>query len=68
MAHAIAHVPSMEGNARAMREAVLSQNAELHTVGQAFHQRLTELHAAQQTQASLRSCQTVGRAGHRIRM
>ena len=59
MAHAMAHVPSMEGNARSIREIVLGQNSELHSVGQAFHRRLTELHAAEQTQASLGSCQAV---------
>ena len=59
MAQATSHVPSMEGNAKAMRDIVLSQNTELHTVGQAFHQRLTELHAAKQTQSLLGTCQEV---------
>ena len=59
MAHAIAHIPAMQSSAQELRANLLGQNAELQAAGQAFCERLTELHGLQRMQTALHSCSEV---------
>ena len=56
MAHAIAHIPTMQGTAQELKAGLLGQHAELQAAGQAFQESLTELHSLQRTQSALHSC------------
>ena len=59
MAHAIAHIPTMQGTAQELKAGLLGQNAELQAAGQAFQDSLTELHSLQRTQTALHTCNEV---------